>query len=765
MSYTYTVDIGDGVKTVFPFSFAGQDEGYLSVSNIQVFVAGVSAPFTILSNDPNKVYMASAPPLGAEVLIRRIMPKNVPYSDFSRGNPFSQDTLNDTNLQMLYVIQEILDGFLPDGFYFKGDLNMGGHKVINMAPGSSGSDAINFAQFQVEVERNDEQDQRLEAIESSIVSNVGTRTVPYYYIATGGEVRWQLPIVFTSALLFINGVFQNQNLGAFSISGNGFNFAEPLVKGDEVYALLGSGAAAPDDYVTVDELNHRWDVTINYNTPEYYGAVGDGITDDTQAMQDAINASSGKTLEISQGRKYRCKNLTIPHAMTLHAGGRRQGGGIIPFGNSGSFTHTGDFIKITAEDSVLIGSTVTFINVTIDARGVPLTKVDGQRLNGLVQTDNTSGSYRSGFQLYNCNVSGFSGLNILCGKSRSFGIIKDTQSESSDLSCCRVEGVDWRIDHSYFGRSGTGYGIEILNESNVVSHCDFYFNKKSGVLYQQVPGKGFFKMIACTSNSNGEHGVSCVLPYNQPSGIMITQNRFWNNSTSADGTYHNIDLSYGRGHVIIGNIHEAYQAASGSTSARAGYCINLRNGAQPAHILDTYDDLWSYRTAFCNLNTQNEISHTKFKIGSAIPFIKGMASDTSIGASYQVNSEAYPSVVIFGRGIKIGNGTSDPVHGLTHNSSYPNCTVAIKGIAVTGGFEDTYLRVGGHYFWQNDSLIMTNRGQPTSISDGKALMTRKVTPPTSATDSGNTGDFAIASGFLYVCVAFNTWKRVALATW
>lgn len=254
MSYTYTVDIGDGTKTIFPFSFAGQDEGYLSVSNVQVFVAGTSVPFTIPTNDPNKVYLTSAPPLGAEVLIRRIMPKNVPYSDFSRGNPFSQDTLNDTNLQMLYVIQEILDGFLPDGFYFKGDLNMGGHKIVNMAPGSEEGDAVNWEQLQEQVERNDEQDQRLEAIESSLVANVGIRTVPYYYVATGGETRWQLPLPFTSAILFINGVFQNQNLGAFSISLNGFNFAEQLVKGDEVYALLGSAAAAPDDYVTHQEI-------------------------------------------------------------------------------------------------------------------------------------------------------------------------------------------------------------------------------------------------------------------------------------------------------------------------------------------------------------------------------------------------------------------------------------------------------------------------------------------------------------------------------
>lgn len=247
MSYTYTADVGDGIKTIFPFSFAGQDNGYLSVSNIQVFVAGTSVPFTVPSNDPNKAYLTSAPPVGAEVLIRRIMPKDVPYSDFSRGNPFSQDALNFTNLQQLYVVQEILDGYLPDGFYWKGDVNMGGHKLINLGEGTEYGDSVNWDQWK-------NHDDRLTSLETGFVDNVGQRTLPWYYIATGGETVLEPPYIFQSAIVYINGIFQNQNLGAFSISANKFTLAEPLVQGDEVYVLLGSRPAAPDDYATHDEV-------------------------------------------------------------------------------------------------------------------------------------------------------------------------------------------------------------------------------------------------------------------------------------------------------------------------------------------------------------------------------------------------------------------------------------------------------------------------------------------------------------------------------
>lgn len=37
--------------------------------------------------------------------------------------------------------------------------------------------------------------------------------------------------------------------------------------------------------------------------------------------------------------------------------------------------------------------------------------------------------------------------------------------------------------------------------------------------------------------------------------------------------------------------------------------------------------------------------------------------------------------------------------------------------------------------------------------------------PTTASDTGTAGMLAYDAGFLYVCVATDTWKRVAIATW
>jgi len=46
----------------------------------------------------------------------------------------------------------------------------------------------------------------------------------------------------------------------------------------------------------------------------------------------------------------------------------------------------------------------------------------------------------------------------------------------------------------------------------------------------------------------------------------------------------------------------------------------------------------------------------------------------------------------------------------------------------------------------------------------KAFNAQVVPTPTSATDPGIPGQFAYDASHFYVCIAVNTWKRVAIAT-
>ena len=45
------------------------------------------------------------------------------------------------------------------------------------------------------------------------------------------------------------------------------------------------------------------------------------------------------------------------------------------------------------------------------------------------------------------------------------------------------------------------------------------------------------------------------------------------------------------------------------------------------------------------------------------------------------------------------------------------------------------------------------------------LIGKKVTAPATAAATGVAGDYAVAAGFIYICVATNTWQRAVTATW
>lgn len=281
MNFSYTRDVGDGVKTIFTMSFAGQDNGYLSTDNIRVFVDDNPVAFTINRTDPNKVYLSTAPAVGADVLIRRVMPNQVPYSDFKNGNPFSQDTLNYTNLQQLYLLQELLDGFLPVGHYFKQDVSMGGHNLKDLGDAVDPNDAVKKAV-------TDDLLNRVESLEDNL-DPVASKVAPWKYIASGGETEISPPYHFTAALLFINGVCQTLG-SSYTVEDSKVKLAEPLLAGDETFTLVGSYPSAPSDAINANEAGVLY-ASIASGIPlgaVYFAQVGERVTN-ARAFFDGSN--------------------------------------------------------------------------------------------------------------------------------------------------------------------------------------------------------------------------------------------------------------------------------------------------------------------------------------------------------------------------------------------------------------------------------------------------------------------------------------------
>lgn len=237
---SFVTHLGDGTTKSFTITAAGEALGYFRAEDIHGYVDGVEVATAIDPSSPHLLIFAEAPPNGSEVLIRRIMPVEKPYADFERGNNFGTRQINNTFLQQLYLTQEILDGFFPQGYYVKQDINMGGNKFTNMGTGSESGDSINFDQFvdesEFQTQWNESQDTRITALETSIPL-APSYVANYQYIAVGGELQLETNRTLSYVLLSINGV--SQTIGtAFRVLGTKIILADELEEGDEVFAVL-----------------------------------------------------------------------------------------------------------------------------------------------------------------------------------------------------------------------------------------------------------------------------------------------------------------------------------------------------------------------------------------------------------------------------------------------------------------------------------------------------------------------------------------------
>lgn len=92
--------------------------------------------------------------------------------------------------------------------------------------------------------------------------------------------------------------------------------ADPEVIGQAVEDWLDAHPEAtttvPDRSLTIDKMVNG---TLGYVTPEMYGAVGDGTTDDTSAFSQACN--SGKPVVLTEGKTYKIDTVTVTSPLII----------------------------------------------------------------------------------------------------------------------------------------------------------------------------------------------------------------------------------------------------------------------------------------------------------------------------------------------------------------------------------------------------------------------------------------------------------------
>lgn len=342
MAFSYSEGTGDGVTRVFIFSFAGSGVGYLKEGDVRVFVrvAGVwTETEDFIFTGTNQVQLGTAPEAPADgapnVRIRRIVDKDEPYSDFSKGNVYGPDQLNNSFLQQLYAMHELLDGFITEGFFFKETVDLKGNSITGVASPVLESDAANKGYVDTMYLQGVAPAAVAESIDAAVEGDpegggmfafLGTSLRKLTWdrlkvlvrggvvyssdyadlnaaVASIGNSRRSLKVVSDTSVVSNLEIPENIDLiplngakivhGAYTVSYAGDTSKWP----QRVQVFQGTGAVSG----------------LMWCTPQHFGAVGDGVADDTLPIQRAINALRGSfdvTINYS-GNQYSAKPSSI----------------------------------------------------------------------------------------------------------------------------------------------------------------------------------------------------------------------------------------------------------------------------------------------------------------------------------------------------------------------------------------------------------------------------------------------------------------------
>lgn len=232
MSFTFTEATATGTQTTFPFSFAGRDKGYIRAADIIVEQL-INGLWTVIGgwslSGTNQITFLTPPVAGTKLRIRRVVDKEQPYAEFSRGVALDMNSLNNSFIHILEVTQELLDGFYPDGYFIKQSINLGGNRLINMGDGVDPMDGVNKSQLDAvdnkHTDWNNKQDTQIAALIAGAATGLNRGAIAPITITEGTTV----------VDVGVDGLFYEINLdglyqpaGSYTRVGSVLTFSEAL---------------------------------------------------------------------------------------------------------------------------------------------------------------------------------------------------------------------------------------------------------------------------------------------------------------------------------------------------------------------------------------------------------------------------------------------------------------------------------------------------------------------------------------------------------
>lgn len=528
---------------------------------------------------------------------------------------------------------------------------------------------------------------------------------------------------------------------------SGLTAGTPPQGGDTFVARRGAGDV---------RLSHKEITNALVFSVKNYNAMGDGVTDDSGAIQNAINDAA-----------------TVNGRVVFPVGTYRLATGLVLQPTNPSVVSPRvDFIGVSPTASVLKGDAgVSCLTLICGSGGLTDVHIDGLGFNG-----GANGIVVSDLAPYNWGLTHSKFSHLMIFSMTGAGILINSQeilevtfehvdAEQCDyggnISCSLCANVvtfhncQWRENTTcglYLGENlGTVVLINNLCESNYKTGL-----KLSGPNIVRLIG-GWFENNS--RNMSGGPYYACVLSTSFVCNGVIFQNTVFNVGPNDNGIAVQVASTNIAGYVAFERCLMGTQKVDVGAWGTKPHLV-FRDMATPT-IVGTSAGTINYGMSDIsvpggiNVGTATGAGAGQIKTSAAI-----LAGGAALGMLGVLNDVAANDATTLIATVSGGaDGTLGPmIMGLYIHPS------------ATGANRYAEISAADNVNWRN--LVLARQGGnvgvgqiPTTTLDVNGTFRINTATPASSGAAGVAGQIAWDASYIYVCTATNTWKRVAIATW
>ena len=527
------------------------------------------------------------------------------------------------------------------------------------------------------------------------------------------------------------------------------------IKGTQTEGSFGSELVGNGSFSTVPDTSWTWGTTWKQDTTNYYathtastGGVAQVLIDDGGSgyvVNDVLTIASGNndcTLTVTSVSSGKVTGLSI----TTAGSGYSEGGGLSITGGTG----TGCKVTIARieDDSQTLSQSIAISSGNI----YQVSWSVKNRTTGWVKV--TIGGYTSTyFNTSSSFVFTASNTNAL-----TFVATKNFNGSIDDVSVKQITPAT--VTQSLLNASGS-IGVELRSGGNILN------NTAIGVssLYSNTTGSYNTAIGVNSFYSNTTGNFNTAIGYDS---LYSNSTGSYNTAIGANSLLSN---TTGRYNTAIG-YNALYSNTTGNFNIAIGYYpLYFNTSGNGGNVAIGYYPLYATTTGFYNVAIgysplqNNTTGYGNTAIGYISLYSNTTGNlNTAIGAKslYSNTTGNYNTAIGYQAGYNLTSGNQNLIIG--YNINFPNSTGSYQlniGNAIFG----TNIDGTGTTISSGNIGLFTN--SPTAKLDINAntIRLRTARTITKSTDTGNQGDICWDSNYLYICVATNTWKRVALSSW